>query len=118
MFSLDTNTKNCEPMSLNISCTQAGLSFWGMTRSVSSRDLYLEVLTTRIKTSLMMFLNKDVTIKIENVSIQGTIISYTIEGDYYLIGINIDKSHRSAWKGLLVEKSRVPISAEIRHIAS
>lgn len=115
MFALTMNLKKHEPLSLNISCAAEDLSFRGMTRETSRNDLCLEVPTTKIKLSLTDFINKDVTVSFENVILNGSISWYTIEGDYYFIGIRIARTHQSAWKGILAERPRLSLRTEVHH---
>lgn len=117
MFSLNLSAKEYGPLSLNISCPSSELSFRGLTRELTPKDLCLEVPITRIKTTLSQFLNKDVTIGCENVIFEGTMSWYTIEGDYYYIGIGLSKIHRSAWRRFLAEKSRISLTAEMHHVS-
>jgi len=117
MFSINFSMKEYGSLSLNISCPSSGLSFRGLTREITPTDLCLEVPITRIKITLLQFLNKDVTIGCENVLFDGTIHWYTIEGDYYYIGISLSKSHRSAWRRFLAERSRVSLSPEMHHVS-
>jgi hypothetical protein len=117
MFSMNFNVKEYGSLSLNISCPSNELSFRGMTREITPNDICLEVPITRIKITLSQFLNKDVTIGCENVIFEGTMSWYTIEGDYYYIGIGLSKCHRSAWRKFLTERSRVSLSAEMHHVS-
>jgi hypothetical protein len=111
MFFFDTGTKEHTPFSLLVSCPDEGLTFWGTTRNVTSQEFCMEVPTTRIKTSLMDFISKNVIIRFENVTIEGTIQWYTIEGDYYLISIGVCKRCRSAWKELVAMSDRGAVKA-------
>ncbi len=117
MFSFNMNGKFLGTLSLNITCPGQQLSFWGTTRELGAKDLCLAVPTTRIRTTFSQFLNENVTITCENVILEGCVSWYTIEGDYYLIGISIGKAHRSAWKSLLSEKSKVSLRAEVHHVS-
>jgi hypothetical protein len=117
MFSINLNVKEYGSLSLNISCPPNELSFGGMTREITSNELCMEVPITRIKVTLSQFLNKDVIIRCENVIFDGTLHWYTIEGDYYYIGIGLCKSHRSAWRRFLAEKSSVNLSTEMHHVS-
>jgi hypothetical protein len=118
MFFFQSDTKEHRPLSLHISCPDAGMSFWGRTRDISSHELCMEVPTTRIKTSLMQFINKDVIIRVENVIIDGSITWYTIEGDFYLINIAVNKRCRSAWKELVAVSDRLALQSRVHQPAS
>jgi hypothetical protein len=118
MFFFDMGTKEHRPLSLHIAFPEVGLSFWGMTRDISSQDLCMEVPTTRIKASLMEFLNKDVIMRFENVTISGVIHWYTIEGDNYIINIAVSKGCRAAWKELVAVSDRLAVKASVRQTAS
>ncbi len=118
MFFFGMDTKEHRPLSLHISCPEEGLSFWGMTRDIASRELCMEVPTARIKTSLMGFINKDVIMRFENVTIDGCISWYTIEGDYYLISIAVNKRCRSAWKEFMAVSDRVALQSRVHQPAS
>ena len=109
MFFFDADTKEHRPLSLHVSCPEEGLSFWGRTSDITSRDLCMEVPTTRIKTSLMGF---------ENVIIAGNICWYTIEGDYYQIGLAVSKKCRAAWKELVAVSDRLAVQARAHQPAS
>lgn len=117
MFSFNMTCKFLGTLSLNVTCPGQELSFWGTTRELGAKDFCLAVPTTRIKTTFSQILNENVTIACENVLLEGNVSWYTIEGDYYLIGISIGKAHRSAWKNLLSEKSKVSLHAEVRHVS-
>jgi len=118
MFFFDADTKEHRPLSLHVTCPEEGLSFWGRTSDITSRDLCMEVPTTRIKTSLMGFINKDVIIRFENVIIAGNICWYTIEGDYYQIGLAVSKKCRAAWKELVAVSDRLAVQARAHQPAS
>jgi hypothetical protein len=117
MFFLDISTRNHCSLSLTITCPETELSFRGMTKEIMNHSFNLQVPTTRIKKTLTSFINKDVTIRVDNVLINGMILWYTIEGDYYIIGIEISKSYRSSWKEVLTGKSSLSLHPEIRHAA-
>lgn len=118
MFSFTMNCKSLGNLSLNISCPGRDLSFWGTTRELAVKDFCLAVPTTRIKTTFSQLLNENVTIACESVLLEGMVSWYTIEGDYYLIGISIGKAHRSAWKNILSEKSKVSIHTAVGHVST
>jgi hypothetical protein len=115
MFFFDIGTKEHRPFSLLVSCPGEGLTFWGTTRDITSQEFCMEVPTTRIKASLMEFIAKSVIIRFENVTIEGKLQWYTIEGDYYLIGIGVSRSCRSAWKELLALSDRSAVKPASVH---
>ncbi len=118
MFMLDARTKEYGPLSVNITCSEEKISFWGLTKKVSFSDFCMEVPTTRVKFSLLSCLNKEITIKMDPVNIQGIITGYTIEGDFYIIAIEILKASRSTWKSLLVEKNLCSLGSQVSHASS
>jgi hypothetical protein len=65
--------------------------------------------------SLLAMLNKDVTLEIENVIIDGSFRWYTIEGDRYCIGISINKWHIPTWKNLLDTTSSLVVNQSMNH---
>lgn len=117
MFLLDSGIKNCGPLSLIVKCPDSDITFRGITTEITSSGFCLEVPTTRIKTTLSCFLSKNVGIVIDTINICGIINCYTIEGDYYIIRIEIGKNSRQAWKTFLAEKTRLSLRTEIRHAA-
>jgi hypothetical protein len=115
MLFFDIGTKEHRPFSLLVSCPEEGLTFWGTTRDITTQEFCMEVPTTRIKASLMEFIAKSVLIRFENVTIEGAIQWYTIEGDYYIISIGVRKSCRSAWKELIAASDRAAVKGARVH---
>jgi len=115
MLSLDLNlNKRYESFCLRVSCPQEGLSFEGDTQYVSSCDLCMIVPTTRIKITLLKLLHQIVTVSVGNVTVNGSITGYTIEGDRYFIGIAVSKPDRPSWKRFLGEKTWLSLHSEAR----
>ncbi|HHO74818.1 MAG TPA: hypothetical protein ENN05_00110 [Deltaproteobacteria bacterium] len=71
--------------------------------------------TPRIKLCMLEMLNKDVILEIENVTLDGSIKWYTIECDYYCIGIGIHKTDVPVWKRLLSETTADIVNPGINH---
>jgi hypothetical protein len=113
LFELRSLRRTYHPM--HISCKLGEIAVWGITTDISSKGFCLEVPTPRIKICLLDLLNKDVTIEIQNVIIDGSIEWYTIEGDRYCIGITINKWHITTWKKLLAVSSGSMVDSGMEH---
>ncbi len=100
---------------MHITCTLGELSFRGITKNISNKGFCLIVPTPRIKMSLLELLNKDVTLDIENVIIDGSFKWYTIEGDRYCIGISINKLHIPTWKKVLDASNSLVVNQSMNH---
>jgi len=107
-----------EEMRLTVSCSQEECSFEGKTQYVSSRDLRMEVPTTRVKDTLLKFLNQNVTVQAGNVTVTGKMLGYTIDGNRYLIGIAISRSDRTSWKRLLEERAGFSLFAQAPNVSA
>jgi ABC-type uncharacterized transport system ATPase subunit len=77
----------------------------------------MNVPTARIKVTLLKLLSQNVTVSTGNVTVNGNISGYTIEGDRYLIGIVINKTDRLSWKRFLAGKNWLSLHTEIRHVS-
>ncbi|MGC9323385.1 MAG: hypothetical protein ACP5G0_01425 [Desulfomonilia bacterium] len=66
----------------------------------------MEVPTTRVKSCLLEMIHESVFIDVENVTLSGSIMWYTIDGASYFIGVRVKKPDRSAWRKLLLGRSR------------
>lgn len=117
MFLFNINFNDLGSFSINLSSPDHDLSLWGNTKELTIKELCLAIPTTRIKFTFSQLLNQNVTVKADNMIITGNVTWYTIEGDYYLIGINICKNHRAAWKNFLAQKWRVSLQTEVRHVS-
>jgi len=100
---------------MHITCTLGELSVQGITKDISHKGFCLVVPTPRIKMCLLEMLNKNVILEIENVIIDGSFRWYTIEGDQYCIGININKWHIPAWKKLLYATDGLVVNQSMNH---
>ena len=115
MISFDLRSFQRTYQEMNITCKLGNLDVIGTTKDLTSKGFCLQVPTTRIKLCLLEMLNKDVLLEIENVTIDGSIRWYTIEGERYCIGISINKPHIPAWKRLLGQGPAVVVNAGMNH---
>ncbi len=81
---------------------------------VSRSDLTCSAPTCRIQDSLMDMLNKTLSLRVDNVIMEGTLNWYTIEESTYRIGISIAGKDRSAWRKALSERGRELLHASAR----
>jgi len=65
--------------------------------------------------SLLGMLDKDVTLEIENVIIDGSFKWFTIDGDQYCIGISINKWHIPTWKKILDASRSLMVHQSMNH---
>ncbi len=100
---------------MHITCRLGEMSVRGITKDISHKGFCLEVPTPRIKMSLLELLNKDVTLEIENVIIDGSFRWYTIDGDRYYIGISVNKWHIPTWKKLLDSSRGLVVNQSMNH---
>jgi hypothetical protein len=74
---------------------------------VSRADMTCTIPTCRIAQNLMDILNKPITVSVNNMLVEGTLVWYTIEESTYRMGIAIIPKDRPAWRKVLEATRRV-----------
>jgi len=102
MLERRTLKRNTVPFPIVLS--NDSLQLAGITKNTSKKGLCIEILAPYVTASILNLLNKNVTIGVKDVTLEGTIKWYTVNNARYLIGVLIDKKDTPAWKQLIGDK--------------
>ncbi|GEM_PF-539708 len=81
---------------------------------VSRCSIICTIPSSRIKDNLMEMLDREISISLDNMLLDGIFSWYTIEDSLYRIGITIAPKHRSSWRKILSARCRVMMQASTR----
>jgi hypothetical protein len=98
---LERRTLKRSAMPFSIVLSSDSLQLPGITKDTSKEGLCIEILTPYVTASLLNLLNKNVTLEVKDMTLEGTIKWYTVNNARYLIGVLIDKKYSPAWKQLI-----------------
>lgn len=84
----------------------------GITKDTSKEGLCIEIPTPYVNASILNLLNKNVTLGVKDVTLEGTIKWYTVNNARYLIGVLIDKKDRPFWKQLIEDKKTQQVATQ------
>ncbi len=104
-YQIESMTVGCKISDAYVQCTVG---------DVSRSDLTCSVPTCRIQDCLMDMLNTTLSLRVDNVIMEGTLTWYTIEESTYRLGISIAGKDRPAWRKALTEKNRSVMHASAR----
>jgi len=71
-----------------------------ITKNISKKGLCLEIPIQTLSANIFEMLNKNVTLDIQKLTVEGSVKWYTVSNALYLIGILVDNKYRDSWKSL------------------
>jgi len=80
----------------------------------SGVDVTCTIPTSRIQTCLMDMLHTSLSLRVDNILLEGSLSWYTIEESTYHMGISIARKDRPAWRKIMQERSRRLLHASAR----
>ncbi|MCD6569541.1 MAG: PilZ domain-containing protein [Deltaproteobacteria bacterium] len=89
---------------LPVMASNDSLQLSGITKDISKEGLCVEIPTPCVNISILELLNKNVTLTVKDVMLEGIIKWYTVNNSRYLIGILIDEKDKLAWKQIIEDK--------------